>query len=307
MLKEELREILKYVETGNFFKLKEIESPYDAFVIKRDNWRGVAIPINNYDVIESNYYAKFEKIKVCINKIFMDNKEIYTLELLTNGKNLFDQFALICLDFIEPGENGINRDLIINTPEKWVGKWKELLGNKIKNDTLYSYLGELLILKHLLKREISARITKQGTYDIESEGNAYEVKTTVMRYSSEIEIHSQYQLIHDKNQQLKLYFVRLEESITGVSLNSIIEDLRMMNCKDIDEIENRVSEVSSDIRIKKYNVLEVREYNIDEEFPKITAKSFKEDKLPQNIIGFTYRIDLDGIEYKNIEVESIVC
>ena len=53
---------------------------------------------------------------------------------------------------------------------------------------------------------------------------------------------------------------------------------------------------------KTYKVLEIRKYNIDDRFPKIVSNNFKDNKIPENIINIKYVIDLDGIEYENIEI-----
>jgi hypothetical protein len=56
----------------------------------------------------------------------------------------------------------------------------------------------------------------------------------------------------------------------------------------------------ANIRNKKYKVLEARKYIIDDNFPKIIEKSFKNDVFPPNIKKINYTINLDGIDYEPI-------
>jgi hypothetical protein len=44
-------------------------------------------------------------------------------------------------------------------------------------------------------------------------------------------------------------------------------------------------------------MLEKRIYTVDEDFPKITAESFKGDVIPHAIVAINYTVDLDGISY----------
>ena len=53
---------------------------------------------------------------------------------------------------------------------------------------------------------------------------------------------------------------------------------------------------------EKYRILEARLYNIDENFPKITLKSLKNEKLPKGIIKIEYIVELDDIEYESINL-----
>ena len=52
----------------------------------------------------------------------------------------------------------------------------------------------------------------------------------------------------------------------------------------------------------KYRILEARLYNIDDNFPKITLKSLKNDELPHGIVKIEYIIDLDDIDYESINL-----
>ena len=92
------------------YELKEIRGEYQAYFINEMNWRGVAIPIQNKKLIEKDYLANFENIKVTmLNRQIKENENIIFLCLLTKNNVSIDEFILLCVDFIEPGENGENR------------------------------------------------------------------------------------------------------------------------------------------------------------------------------------------------------
>lgn len=305
LIKDELRQLFNILQKQDYYiyKLQEINSPYDAYFIREGNWKGVGIPISNEEISTTDFLANFENIKVCIQKKQTSNGgKICLLSLLTKKEISIDKFILLCIDFITPGKNGENRDELLKNPQKWVNKWKELLGNKSESDMDYSYLGELIILNYLLENNNDIEITNQGSYDLETKDKNYEIKTTILRYTSVIEIHSQYQLKTLNNNPLELYFVRLEESKEGVSINKILKSIENKNYKNVDKILKRIKEISSESREKNYNILEIRKYDVDNEFPKITIDSFKNNSIPKNIINIKYIIDLEGIKYENIQI-----
>ena len=63
------------------------------------------------------------------------------------------------------------------------------------------------------------------------------------------------------------------------------------------ELERQGFEKGSNIRNKKYKILEKRKYEVNDSFPKIVQESFKGDKYPAAVVHIEYTVDLDGIEY----------
>ena len=45
----------------------------------------------------------------------------------------------------------------------------------------------------------------------------------------------------------------------------------------------------------KYKIIETKKYSVDESFPSVTVNSFKGDRLPDNVVKFSYTIDLAGV------------
>ena len=79
----------------------------------------------------------------------------------------------------------------------------------------------LLVLEHKLATDPSAEwaATRMGSHDIECDKESCEVKSTCKRYGAEITIAGQHQLVHTK--PLYLYFLRMEESLDGISINDM--------------------------------------------------------------------------------------
>ena len=68
------------------------------------------------------------------------------------------------------------------------------------------------------------------------------------------------------------------------------------------ELEKSGFEEGTSDRKRKYKVLEVREYNVDDSFPRVTVDSFKNGKMPAAVVQFTYSIDLDAVKkYKIVD------
>ena len=103
---------------------------------------------------------------------------------------------------------------------------------------------------------------------------------------------------------LFLYFVRLEESINGVSLKSLLCDLNDLKY-DTSSLKEKFKKLNSQSLDKCYKIDEIRLYKINDEFPKIVDDSFKDDHLPNGIYSLTYVVDLTNIEYEPIEIDKM--
>ena len=241
------------------------------------------------------------------------NSKIYTAYLTTpDGKSkkylllvCFEDsfrlsFAQLCEHFVEPGENNSNRQLLLDDPLQWWLRWAGLLGDKKVKEMCYSTIAELLALHSLYKKDKSVVWASEhaGSHDIESDTMSYEVKSTIKKSSTTISISSQHQLFSEK--KLELLFCRLEESTLGVSINSV-RDMLVNEGYDKDLIEIQLFkagfEKGASIRDLKYKVLETRKYVVDDNFPKITKESFKNDVFPPRVISIKYDLDLEGLPY----------
>lgn len=256
-----------------------------------------------------NKFIKFEgKIGACASintkEKFLDKLEgieIKTIQSISGEtllailtENLTDNFSIIVLDFLRYFNEDKNKD-----PQEWVDRWKNLIGNKNTEEMAYDLLGELVVLNKLLEKNINVKLTPNGTFDIESDYKLFEVKTSKLKHGEKIIVNSEHQFQKTDERKIFLEYVKIEQSNQGESISSIIKKLDK-NGYDILSIKSKFENFSTSAINKTYRIIEVREYEINENFPLITNDSFVDGKLPKGIIKINYEVDLTGLEYVNI-------
>lgn len=280
-------------------KVKEIESlpqEYKAYIIRTTGLYGVAVKVSDdLKVNEKFNSCSFKTQLVSVGGIPA------TLLVLSSGFEEYRyEFASLCAEFVDPGDNGMNRIQILNSPLNWWRKWKELMGNTNREQRVYNVIAEMMVYEHKLKHDTTAvwSASSMGTHDIECKTESCEVKSTLKRYGAGIVISGQHQLEHKK--PLFLYFCRMEESILGESINSMKDRLIAQGCESGKleiELERQGFESGTSIRDKKYKILEKRKYTVDDSFPRITKDMFVSGCYPKGITHIEYTVDLDGIVY----------
>ena len=293
---EDVKLKLKFLEDGDTVSKLETKIN-DFYVIKDNGWYGIGIDI---DLDKTEYFEKFENVRL-ITKIKNFSKENHKLlELITNRADLIEEFSLVCFDFINKFDNEKVNENIIEKDNKWWEEWKKLLGNVLESERDYDFLGELLALNYVLNEDTNATYSNLASHDIELPQYSIEVKTTTEKYNAEIHVNSQYQLENNTDMPLKLIFVRLEKSQIGYSINDVIKSLKLKNY-DVNSL-SRLEKIGTSSINEKYRILEARLYNIDDKFPKITLNSLKNNELPKGIIKIEYIVDLDDIDYETINL-----
>ncbi len=275
---------------------------FPAWTIKYDDYIGVLVPyLKDDDFSESFASATIRTIK---GIIIDESTEINALLLSCENVSLRDEFSVICAQFVDPGLSGVERKSLIDNPGSWWERWKVLLGNAESNSETYSLLGEICLVEYLLKQKKNVHWSGvyQGTHDIETPEDSYEVKSTTLRYSYEVTISSIYQM-EKAGKHLYLVFCRFERSNHGRCLDELIKSIVSLGLPQ-DEIEMHMRkkgfEKGRTARSVKYKLLEMKIYEVDNSFPKITEHSFKNDQMPPNITKFKYTIDLSGVACKNL-------
>jgi hypothetical protein len=295
----EIRDAFAEVEKNSAICLQSLGEENKAWVLKYDDWYGVGVPLNS----SAEVSERFSNVRLWTKTMIVDGAENQLLLLTSSIESLRYEFASVCAEFLEPGGSGIERKKIIENPLSWWEKWRTLLGNSVKDKSVYSVLGELLTYEKLIDKGLKPNWAgpNGATHDIELKDSSYEVKSTIKRYDTIITINSQFQLQWiDKD--INIIFCRFEESNLGDSINDVVDRLssKGITREQIDRLLIKMGfELGSSSRLKKYKLLEMRRYKTDESFPAISAKSFKNGKIPDSIIQLTYSIDLAGISYEN--------
>lgn len=300
-LLNEIRECFAAVKAGARRKLSSLSADFPAWVIRNEKDFGVAIEYDGPIIKE-----RFSNCKIQSKQLSYAGITRQYLVLMCSQEKLRYEFASVCAQFVDPGEKGIERNRILTNPMEWWEHWRSLMGNTVVDHQVYSVIAEMLILNHLFKTDKSVEwtATKAGSKDIENANESFEVKSTIVRYGSLITIAGQFQLQQTK--PLHLFFCRMEISPTGYSIDDA-KDLLVKNGYDKNKIETELEhlgfEEGTNDRKKKYKVLEIKKYNVDKDFPKITLDSFVNKQMPTAVVQFSYTIDLDAV--KNEDVVSL--
>ncbi|MBM6618659.1 PD-(D/E)XK motif protein [Bacillus suaedaesalsae] len=272
------------------------------WIVKIDGMQGVAIEISS----DKHVNEKFANISYFTKEYVVAGEELHLLMLLSDQTKLLDDFAIICAGFLEKVLDSEHYLEIQQNPISWWHVMKELLGNANIDKAAYSVLAEMLTYYYLLKKgkEVSWVGPFGGTVDFNSEDGSYEVKSTIARYGSNIIINSQYQL----RAKYVLYF-RFEPNLYGVSIQDLATQLLDLAVEKT-EIERALEKlkypIGSEIRTKKYRLLEVKRYEVNDSFPKIVPESFLGGQLPQHITEISYKIDLDGLRAEVIDLKEFM-
>lgn len=142
----------------------------------------------------------------------------------------------------------------------------------------------------------------KGGQDISTDKCNYEVKSTTLRYGYEVTINSIYQL-KNTGADLRLVFCRFEKTHAGTDLNTVISSLVSLGYPEAlieKAMEASGLEKGCTARCKKYRLIEMKIYNVDDSFPAISELSFKGDVIPKNILRIHYTVDLSGLPCENL-------
>lgn len=258
---------------------------------------GVAIPYDNARPIAESFANAWLQ-SAAISNLADGNV------LMLTSQEPSQAFATLCAEFVSPGDNGSMRNSICMDPTFWWKEWKSLLGNKNVEKRVFDVLGELISLATLEQQMLCPIWTGPdgSSTDIDCESSKYEVKSTLVRNSKAIEIHGLFQLSKDSAPKY-LLFVQFEPSQTGFSINALVNHLctrgfspTMLNQK----LAALGYPVGSSSRTKRYRLLGLAKYRVDDAFPHIEQASFSEGKLPEGVMSISYRVSLDGLDFEDL-------
>ncbi|MCJ8007272.1 PD-(D/E)XK motif protein [Lederbergia wuyishanensis] len=302
-LVQEIRRGFASLRNGKALPLKEVDA-YPAYVLRMGTSYGVVIEVSS----DVKINERFSNVRYVTEEYEIDGRQANFLYLSSDMEHLRNEFANICGAFVDPGEKGKEREKIEKAPLKWWEQMKELLGNRNIDTSPYNVLGEMVAYYYLFTNGKLVNWIGQinGSVDFESRDTDYEVKSTTMRYDSMIQISSQFQLQGGKD--IKIFFLRFEESAHGKSIDDLAEMLVTAGV-DRNKIEESLIcggyEKYSTGRSRKYKLLEMRLYDVNERFPTIIKERFADYGIPQNVVKINYTIDLDGLDYNDLHISLI--
>jgi len=292
----EIRDGFASMKTFGALTISSLSAEYAAYTIRIPDGYGVAIPVKQDIVVAES----FNSCRFRTGLLSIGGQPSNYLMLISTFEEYRYEFASLCAELLDPGEAGSKRKALLEHPLEWWRRWKELVGNDNKDRSVYSIIAELRVLEHKRLSDPSAEwtATHMGSHDIECATESCEVKSTCKRYGAAVTIAGQHQLVHKK--PLYLYFLRMEESFEGISINEMKQRLVRTGYDPARleiELQQQGLEHGASIRDKKYKILEKRKYVVDEAFPCITRESFKGNQLPAGITQIVYTVDLDAVSY----------
>lgn len=303
-LDNEIRNDWDITPDGVATSVKSVEANgYQAWVLKKTGEYGVAIPRNNADIKVSESFSDAHLYSglICLDNSVYQN----ALFLMAKSELIRVPFSYLCAQFIDPGTKGQFREELVNNPVNWWIQWKELLGNKNVDDRVYDVLGELVTLRYLvLKGEQPNWVGPlAATYDIECDDAFYEVKSSMARKKKEIMLNNFFQLNPPSGQKLFIVFCQFEEATTGLSINSLVNELNYMGFdKNLlnENLKKLGFECGKSARDRLFLLHAMTKYSVDNSFPAIRNSSFVDGTMPKGIMGITYTVSLDGIVGVNL-------
>ncbi len=294
------------------FNVLDLESDLDSSLVnnfnrrrgfefwKRGNSYSVLCPIENgtaqaeEEIFNDGVF--YSEIKIINNYTF--------LEITILNVEFKDFYVMIISDMIfRCFETDHNLKLVIERYQSW----REFINLISVPKTDIGLLGELFFLKFIIENNISNIHSWTGpefaTHDFKLHEKFIEIKTTLSKYKNLISINGMLQL--NNNQETALCLIRVEkENTNGFSIKELVSDIsEKLNSPERAAFENKLKrfskivEQSTDKFIMKVNQI----YPVDEDFPKISDSSFKNDRVPKGISYISYLVDLSNLDYHSLE------
>ncbi|RVD75932.1 PD-(D/E)XK motif protein [Pseudomonas koreensis] len=297
LLKEIQEGFANLDQSGRILPIKAMPAACPAWVFREGDRFGVAVECSEpLEISEGFAGAKLRTVERVVA-----GKHQRFLRLESSIEWLRNEFGLICEHMISV-ESGIAvRQALLADPLAWWQRWRHLLGNALVDKHGYDVLAELLVLEALVIKGATYEWSGPfgGVVDIKSPTTDYEVKSTISRYGSVINISGQFQLAASSDKPLKLVHFRFEPVNDGLSIDLICDRLIALGVDAVmleGALQRLGMEAGCSARKEEYNLLEARSYTVDDSFPRISPASFIGGVLPEGVVQIEYRVDLSGLK-----------
>ena len=272
-------------------------TPYPAWTLRDGGRYGVVLPYDGPEEINET----FSKTRILSKDLVLDDGlPRRTLTLTASSPSIRATFASLCAALAAPGFEGQSRREITASPLLWWKNWKEMLGNRNIDPRVYDTLGELCVLREMIRsgKDVWWNGPDGATYDIETESEFVEAKSTIVRDKREVTISNRFQL-KPEGKPLWLVLCVFEPSVmTGVTIDGVVEEIANMgyNVVDINEkLDGKGFEAGMSSRRKPFILHEMLRYTVDDDFPRITDESFAGGMMPLGITSISYTVNLSSM------------
>jgi len=296
-LQEEIYIDIIYNAGPSAISIRSLEKKAEAFSFKNKKEYGVFFEIPE----KMNVHESFSGIDLYSASFTLESREISSCLILSCSiAGQEEKFSHLCTNFVDSA----NRETIIKEPYLWWDDWKKLLGNINRNKKAYDILGEMITLNYMIvDNQEPSWEGEKAVVDIIGKTYDCEVKSTIIRNAYAAEISSRFQLDKRTN-GLALMLCVFEKSPAGTSIEDMIAVLEKNGMNRI-IIESKLNSIGLDkgrsARNEKYRLIEMRKYDVNDQFPIITNKSFKNDIIPIGVTSIRYTVDLSSVNYRTID------
>lgn len=252
----------------------------------------VALPLERR--LEIN--EEFSSVRLTSQEMSVNGGKQYLLLLTYVGDFPPPPYSALCAEFLGPGVHGQSRQKLLEDPVSWWRTWKELLGNENVELRVYDVLGELCVLRLLSQRHPEEKFSWCGprgaSYDIQSDKNLYEVKSTIVKGDKRVVVHNAFQL-DAHGVPLHLMHCVFEPSTAGVSVNDLVTELIGAGTLDSEQAEACLGHLGlakgRSARDKKYILHSIEQFEVDTRFPLF-------EDLPPAVVDLEYTLELAAFD-----------
>jgi hypothetical protein len=297
LLKEIREGFANLDQTGRMLPIKAMPATCPAWVFREGDRFGVAVECIEPLKISEGFSGA--SLRTVDRVIAGQNRHFLRLE--SSIEWLRNEFGLICEHMVSVESGASVRQALLADPLVWWQRWRHLLGNALVDKHGYDVLAELLTLEMLVIQGATYEWNGPfgGVVDIKTPVTDYEVKSTISRYGTVINISGQFQLAASSGKPLQLVHFRFEPVDDGLSIDLVCDRLISLGV-DANMLEGALHrlgmEAGCSTRKETYNLIEARSYTVDNNFPRITPASFIGGDLPAGIVQLEYKVDLSGLQ-----------
>ena len=210
-------------QSGRMLPIKTMPALCPAWVFREGDRFGVAVecsaPLEISEVFAGARLRTVERVIAGQQRRF--------LRLESSIEWLRNEFGVICEHMVSVESGTAARQALLADPLVWWERWRHLLGNALVDKHGYDVLAELLALETLVIGGCSCEWSGPfgGVVDIRTPTTDYEVKSTISRYGSVINISGQFQLAASSGKPLQLIHFRFEPVDEGLSIDLVCDRL----------------------------------------------------------------------------------
>lgn len=289
--------------SGRMLPIKALPATCPAWIFREGDTFGVAVECSGpLDISEGFAGARLRTVERVVA-----GQHRHFLRLESSLEWVRNEFGLICEHMVSAGSDTAVRQALLANPLAWWQRWRHLLGNALVEKHGYDVLAELLALETLVIKGTAFEWSGPfgGVVDIKTPATDYEVKSTISRYGTVINISGQFQLATSSGKPLKLVHFRFEPVDDGLSIDHVCDRLiaRGVDAAMLEGALGRLGmEAGCSARKEGYSLLEARSYTVDDSFPRITPANFIGGVLPAGVVQFEYAVDLSGLRSQQLEI-----